>query len=829
MGKEIVKNKLGVRSIKSNVSGIAIAMAVAQVFFSAVACAQTGVEHTYHIASGPLDRTLVEIAQSSKVRLSYDASLVQSLKSAPVDGTYTPEEAIRHALSGTGLKLESTPTGTLTITKGNAAASANVGGTVTAATAAAPASGASAPAAAVAASVDTTLPLISVAAQRDSGGTGFVTESSSTFTRTDTPLSQTPTSVSSVNAAVISSQNAQTLTDVLKNVAGVTTYPSVLGLPSYAVRGFQNAAVLTDGMPTSQAGGLGSAANLTPTIAISSVEVLKGPAAILAGDAPAGGVINITKKAPQADPFHEVQFSYGKYGNLTGSFDSTGAITPDKKLMYRFVLSDQGGGQNSMGYDGPTNFYFAPTLEWKNSTTAITVGYDRTVSKNPMPQYAIGKSSGGILSSPIDHPLGNPSDGFSMRQDDFFYKFEQKLGSHFTFVSKANYTETQELQRGWQPVTALSATNGAPFMSFDTTSETYNWTFENYLRAKYDFGAVKTTTLFGWDYTTGHFNEFEWNDGGKIVSVQNIFNPPTFPQLTSNGSGLSYAIREMQSQSGFFLQEQANWQRLHVLGSIRNNQYWQGGVNETITSAGVLTDSPKGEHQSAWTPNLGLLYQLTEDVSAYANYQAGFQPSAATTFGGGTLPPQRSKQEEVGLKGNFLDDKLSVTVAAYRISYTNQNISDPIHRGFYIAAGGAVSRGFELEVQGQILPGLNLIGQYTYDDYVRPYSPTLAVNLPKHSANLWTTYNFQTAALQGLGVGLGFTFASSQEVGTNSKYPIGSQLETDASIFYRHKNFGLNLAVKNLFNRNLYYSSTTSTFIPMGTTRTVLLTSTFDF
>lgn len=817
-----MKNKLGVRSIKSNVSGIAIAMAVAQVFFSAAAYAQSGVERTYHIASGPLDRTLVEIAQSSKVRLSYDASLVQSLKSAPVDGTYSPEEAIRHALVGTGLKLESTPTGTLTITKVNAAANANA----RAATAAVPAS---APAAANSSGVDTTLPLISVAAQRDSGGTGFVTESSSTFTRTDTPLSQTPTSISSVNAAVISSQNAQTLTDVLKNVAGVTTYPSGLGLPSYAVRGFQNAAVLTDGMPTAQAGGLGSAANLTPTIAISSVEVLKGPAAILAGDAPAGGVINITKKAPQADPFHEVQFSYGKYGNLTGSFDSTGAITPDKELMYRFVLSDQGGGQNSMGYDGPTNFYFAPTLEWKNSTTDITVGYDRTVSNNPMPPFAMGKDSGGILSTRVDHPLGNPSDGFAIRQDDFFYKFEQKLGSHFTFVSKANYTEIQNLQRGWQPLTTLSATNSAPFQSFDTTSETYNWAFENYLRAKYDFGPVKTTTLFGWDYTTGHFNQFEWNDGGQVVFVNNIFSPPTFPQLTGNGSGLSFAIREQQSQSGLFLQEQANWQRLHILASIRNNQYWEEGVNEIIGPTGVTTLPTTGMHQSAWTPNLGLLYQLTDDISAYANYQGGFQPSIATTFEGTTLAPQRSNQEEVGLKGNFLDDKLAVTLAAYRISYTNQSISDPLHPGFYLAAGGAVSRGFELEAQGQILPGLNLVGQYTYNDYVQPFSPAIAINMPKHSANLWTTYNFQTAALQGLGVGLGFTFSSSQDVDTTSNYRIGSQLETDASLFYRHKNFGLNLAVKNLFNRNLYYSSNSATFIPMGPTRTVLLTGTFDF
>ncbi|WP_052382236.1 TonB-dependent siderophore receptor [Paraburkholderia kururiensis] len=820
-----MKNKFGIGNAKNNAAGVAIAMAVAQVFFATGAYAQSDVQHAYHIASGPLDRTLVEIAQSSKVRLSYDASLVQSLKSAPVDGTYTPEEAIRHALAGTGLKLESTSAGTLTIIKARAATNANPETSA----AAAPAAASSAPASQ---EVDTTLPLISVAAQRDSGGTGFVTESSSTFSRTDTPISQTPTSVSSVNAAVIQSQNAQSLTDVLKNVAGVTTYGgNGLGVPGYAVRGFQNAAVLTDGMPTAQAGGLGSAAALTPTIAISSVEVLKGPAAILAGDAPAGGVINIVKKAPQADPFHEVQFSYGQYGNVTGAFDSTGAITSDKKLMYRFVMSDQGGGQNSMGYNGASDYYLAPTLEWKDRTTDITIGYDRTVSSNPIPQLTFGKTSGGFLSTRIDHPVGNPTDGFPMRQDDFFYKFEQKLGSHFTFVSKANYTETMELQRGWQPLSTLSATNGTPFMAFDTSTQTYNWAFENYLRAKYDFGPVKTTTLFGWDYTTGHFNEFEYNDGGKIVVVNNVFNPPTFPQLTGNGSGLAFTLHQQQTQSGLFFQEQANWQRIHFLGSIRNNQYWESGTAAGYSSSGVATaySTGPGLHQSAWTPNVGLLYQLTEDVSAYANYQMGFVPSNSPVYGGGTLPPQRSSQEEAGLKGNFLDDKLAVTLAAYRISYTNQNISDPFHRGFSIAAGGAVSRGFELEVSGQILPGLNVIGQYTYDDYVMPYNPSVVVNMPKHSASLWTTYNFQSAMLQGVGVGLGFDFASSQQVGTSSKYTLGSQLETDVSLFYRHKNFGLNFAIKNVFNRNLYYSSTTPSLVTMGTPRTFLLTGTFDF
>jgi iron complex outermembrane recepter protein len=814
-------------SMKRNIRGIAIAVAVTQLFLVSAAFAQDHPIQTYHIASGPLDRTLVQIAHTSNVRLSYDASLVQSLKSAPVDGSFTPEEAIRHAIAGTGLRLEATPTGGLTIIK---TASSEVSSSGTAAGASATGVSSVAAGSSPQPVIDTTLPLISVAAQRDSKGSGYVTESSSTFARTDTPISQTPTSISSVNAAVIQSQNDQNLTDILSNVAGVTSYPSPMGIPSYSVRGFQNAAVLSNGMQTSGTLGLGSANNLTPTIAISSVEVIKGPAAVLAGDAPAGGVINIEKKTPQADPFHEVQVTYGQYGNVIGSLDTTGAITSDNKLMYRFILSDQQGGQNFTGYDGTRNFYFAPTLEWKDSSTDLLVGYDRTVSRSPVPPYTMGFTNGGFLTNFVDHPLGNASDGFSLREDEVYYKLEQKFGQHITFVSRADYTDTSVLQQVWSPLETLSPTYETLFSPFDTTQNMYTASFENYLRAKYDIGPVKTTTLFGWDYIEDHFNEFEWNDGDGILDVPNVYAPPSFPQLTGSGSGLGGAVRGTETQSGFFFQEQANWGRLHVLGSLRNSEYWESGNQQYTDETGAYQSvQEQGEHQDAWTPNLGLLYQLTEDFSAYSNYQRGFVPSSATTFTGSLLSPQKSEQIEVGLKGMFLDDKLSVTTAAYRISYNNQNIEDPEHPGFYLPAGGAVSRGFEVEIAGQVLPGLNVIGQYSYDDYVQPFDPSLTINMPKHSASLWTTYNFQVPTLQGFGVGLGLQFASSQAVGSTDQYRLPSQLQTDMSLFYRRKGYGLNLAVKNVFNRNLYYSSTSPDFISLGTRRYVLLTGTYDF
>jgi iron complex outermembrane recepter protein len=803
---------------KTPLRRVALAVSVAPILLSGSAFAQGPEVHTYHLSAGPLGQTLLEIAKESGTLVSFEQALVQSLKSAPVDGDFTADQAIDKALQGTGLERVTTPSGAITVHRIPATAADPNGAPAAQATDAASSSPV----------LDATLPLVSVAAQRDSGGNGYVTSSSSTLARSDTPIALTPSSISVVNAAAIQAQGDQSLTQILQNVAGVVARPGPLGVPTYAVRGFQGADVLTNGMQSTVNGEI-SAASLTPTIAIASVEVLKGPAAILAGDAPAGGVINIVKKTPQADPFHEVQFSYGKYGDVTGSFDSTGALTSDGKLMYRFILSDQQVGQNQGGYDGTHSLYFAPTIEYKDQSTDITVGYNRTVSSEPVPAYTIGKADGGFLAGGFDHPLGNNSDGFTIRQDDVFYNLEQKIDNHITFVSKADYTDAQQLQRAWTPVTTLSSTNEGVFMGFDTGENIYNLSLENYVRAKYDLGPIKTTTLFGWDYEQSHYNEFEYNDGGEITVVPNPLAPPSFPNLTSQGSGLSGVIRGTVTDSGLFLQEQANYGGLHVLGSIRDSEYWEDNEVTSISNNTSTSSVGRGLHQNAWTPNIGLLYQLTEDISAYANYMHGYEPNNALTFTGVSLAPENSKQVEVGLKGSFLDDKLSVTASAYRISYENQYVSDPEHPGYYLPAGGAVSRGFELEVTGQIAKGLNVIGNYTYNDYVQPYAPTVHVNLPHNTASLWATYNFQNQTLNGLGVGMGLYYAGGQAVGSTGDYRIPSQVETDVSVFYRHKKFGLNLSVKNVFNRNLYYSSTSSDYIPMGPTRTVLLTGTYDF
>ncbi|MBN3809458.1 TonB-dependent receptor [Paraburkholderia sp. Ac-20347] len=778
---------------------MAIAASVSQVFLSVAAYAQTAAQHSYHLAGGPLDRTLVEIAKTANVRLSYDAALVQSLKSAPVDGTYSAEDAIRQALKGTGLEPVATPGGALTIQRAapkaeSAAAAGASGATV------------STPVA------DATLPIISVAADRDSGGTGFVAESSNTLTRSDVPLSDTPKSVSVVNAAVMQSQNVQSLTDVLRNVSGVVVQQGLFGTPTYVVRGFQNSGFTSTGITTDGTAAHSSFASLTPTIALASVEVLKGPSAIVNGDNPPGGVVNLVKKKPQADPFHEVQVSYGSYGDMQLAFDTTGAITDDKKLRYRFIVSGDRAGESSMGYDGKRDLYVAPTVEWKDRSTDVTVGYERTVARAPFPQFTMGYAAGDLYRHYFDHPLGNASDHFSLQSDNVFFNLEQKLGDQLTFVSKESFNKSRQVLQGWGPLTPISANGTSLFMAQNALQYYYSWNLSNYLRAKFDIGKVKNTVIVGWDYTATHYNQADGSNSGQMIQTS-VFDPSPFPDLSDAKMLPSYGLG--WKQNSYYLQEQMAYENLNILASIRRDTF-------------IETGKP-GNTQAAYSPSIGILYRLTADIAAYANYNRGYAPATATKYGGGLLPPQISQQAEVGTKFNFFDDKLSVTAAAYRISYSNYNISDPQHPGYYLSAGGAVSRGFELEATGQVYPGVNIVASYTYNNFKQPSSVTTVVNLPKNTASLWATYNFQMPALHGLGAGIGLFYSGSQYVGTGSDYRLPSQVETDVGVFYQRKGYGLNLSVKNIFNRNLYGSTTSSTFVPMGPRRTIVLTGTYDF
>jgi iron complex outermembrane recepter protein len=221
-------------------------------------------------------------------------------------------------------------------------------------------------------------------------------------------------------------------------------------------------------------------------------------------------------------------------------------------------------------------------------------------------------------------------------------------------------------------------------------------------------------------------------------------------------------------------------------------------------SFGNAIDDPV-QSDGAFSPRIGLVYQPGDIVSLYASYSRSFRQSIGVNPDGRVFEPTRGTQYEVGIKTNWLDNRLSATLAAYYLTRTNVVTPDPDNPVFSVQTGEQRSQGIELDVQGEILPGWNLIASYAFTDAEviadnsTPVGNRLA-NVPRNQASLWTTYTIQKGALRGLGFGLGLFYVGERQVDLANSFELDDYLRTDLALYYRRGRFRGAINVRNLFD-----------------------------
>ena len=157
---------------------------------------------------------------------------------------------------------------------------------------------------------------------------GYVATRSATGTKTDTPLKETPQSVTVVTADQIKDQGAKTVQESLRYVPGAFAdaygpdtrgdYPRVRGSdPNIFLDGTQavNSWQFNEWRPD--------------PYTLSRIEVLRGPSSVLYGAASTAGIINLVSKLPQAESYREIGVQYGSFNRKQIQTDMTGKLTPD--------------------------------------------------------------------------------------------------------------------------------------------------------------------------------------------------------------------------------------------------------------------------------------------------------------------------------------------------------------------------------------------------------------------------------------------------------------------------------------------------------------------
>ena len=543
-----------------------------------------------------------------------------------------------------------------------------------------------------------------------------------------------------------------------------------------------------------------------------------------------GGIINVVTKQPQETPAYSLQQQFGSYNFFRTTGDATGPLSHDKRVLYRFNFAYENSESFRDFVDRKTMF-FAPVVQWKvNSRTQITaeLEYQNINTKSDGLLPALGNRPAPV---PISRYLDEPS--FSKSGNERFFtgiNWSHELNSDWKITHRISGEFIHGL--GTRMIVPFSAVDPASgnvdrfLVSTPRGNQENRYQSSLNLTGHVDTGILKHTLLFGYDYlyqTDKNVVSKCCDAGGPPFLPINVFNPvygvgiPTLDQVPDNGP-----FGSSRSWHGFYLQDQVKLPlNLHLLAGLR--------YDDAVSNNTVLNERTGKDHRLS--PRVGLVWQPMSWLSLYGSYTENFGLQNVFDIRRQPLPPQTAQQFEAGVKTEFFDGRLRTTVAYFDLTKQNVAVPDPANPQFSKALGEAQTRGIELDVSGELLPGWSVIASYTYmpfakvtKDFVDDGGGGVTLgntgnrlfNAAKDMGSLWSTYAFQDqelhgVKLEGLKIGAGLSAAGERQGDAANTFQMPGYVIANAMASYEWRmgmtKMTAQLNVSNLFDRTYYAGS----------------------
>jgi iron complex outermembrane receptor protein len=650
-------------------------------------------------------------------------------------------------------------------------------------------------------------------------------ESSRVGSRTPTPLLETARSVSVVTEMTLEEQGALTKKDLYRNVAGLNEFAFN---NDFTLRGFRvsgDQAVLYNGLRGNPFGSF----HLDPKLTnVERVEVLKGPAGVLYGSLPPGGLMNIVTKQPREEFAHRIEARAGSFETYNLQAHSTGPLTEDGSLLYRVDLEaeDAGSFRNNQESDFVN---LSGILEWRpddRSSLRIEGGFlDENLDGRR--ERGVPFFQDEVFFTPIDFTSHEETDFFDNQVGYVEAHYERSFTDALSFNASGRYYDSRAQEeyhepRGVQPdVTDVDGDGD--------TSELIM--VRNFRSADRFRDGISVNSNVIWEVETGPVRH-RWLVGGDVlveessvprfqraltellggpVPVIEVFSPDYNPGLSDTyrlGAFLPQGftpdtIRQFGTEStrlGGYVQNEMQIGGLHLSGAVRFDSF----DDEDLFGEDDFSDE-------VFTFRAGGLYEVTDDWSVYASFNEGYEPQSAANQGlalGGPFDPQESWQVEAGTKREWLDGRLTTNVAAYRITRTNELVPDPDDPGRLISLGETESEGIEVEVAGRPLPFWEITANYAFNEIevTEDTDPdrvgeTLP-NAPEQTAALWSTF---TVFRDRLTFGGGPQYVDVRETFDDATPNLPSYVTWEAMASYRwQEDLTLRLNVENVSDERFF-------------------------
>ncbi|MFJ1298625.1 TonB-dependent siderophore receptor [Pseudomonadota bacterium AL_CKDN230030165-1A_HGKHYDSX7] len=682
----------------------------------------------YVIAPGPLGDVLNAIVNGSGLALAVPAQLVEGRQSPGVNITATPTEALHAALLGTGLELVATPSGALSLR-------------------ALPTTGATGAA--------ELAPVLVSGRWNDpiSEGTGEYTARAVSIGKEEVPLREIPQSVSVLTRANLDDRNAVSLGDAMEHVTGIRVFATSTGVVNLRSRGFRLNNYLVDGMPLRGGQGMWGSALLDMGL-YDRVEVWRGPAGLLEGAGEPSGTINLARKRAHAETRIAGTAMVGSWDRYRGELDLTSGLNADGSLRGRVVaIHDQGRSFVDEVRQRTQTVYATLEYDFTPSTTlsaGMTQQRGESVAFAGLPLIAGGRTPDYSRSTFLGSRHGVKEDRGHSAFVELDHRFEgggrwrttanqyvtRNTMDRFISNSMVNaVTREFDLEGAWQKSTQINrGLDTFVTQPFEAWGRTHSFTVGANLQ-EFKGGQIQERYRIWRQNVDAPDNDLHLPD--------NDLGDPPEPRTLEYGTYASARIKPMQD--------------LTVLVGGRL-AWWKSRD----------PDAPQNDQSinARFVPNVGAIYDLTSQVSAYASYNRIFAPQTERALGDTFLSPRTGAQVELGLKGAFLDDRLNAHVAVFRIDDKGRAVDDPLNEDYSIAAGKVRSQGFEAELTGRVTPRWDITTGYAYtqtkhrDGLPEVVGTSFDSTFPRHQFHLWTRYRFSDQLAHGAFVGMGMRTSS---------------------------------------------------------------------
>ncbi|MXP65722.1 TonB-dependent siderophore receptor [Roseomonas sp. M0104] len=611
---------------------------------------------------------------------------------------------------------------------------------------------------------------------------GFVAEQQISGTKTDTPLIENPQSISVVPRDQIDARQAQTLGEALRYTAGVRgeNYGSDSRTDWFQLRGFnaQDNGIFLNGLRYNT----GYAGSVFETYGLERYEVLRGPTSVLYGQIAPGGLVNMMQRRPTDFATGEVRLTAGSFGRLQGQGHASGPLTADGQWLYGFtgLVRDSGTAVDEVDDD---RIFLAPTLTWRpTADTSLTLlSYyqrDRTSGNQFLPY------EGTVTETPFGR-IGRSR--FTGEQDfDRFDRMQFGVGYELSHRFNSVWSVQQNLRYG-QTNIAWDQVYGGGLEADQRTLSRYAYradidvnTFQvdNQVKAQFTTGPVSHTVLGGFDFSQVFYRNAQQF---AFASGLDVFNPTYGSAIPPLGAPYDNA-RQVNTQYGLYLQDQARIGNLVLLGGIR--QDWAYSDIDDRDAGGVHS----AQNNQAFTWRVGAVYLADSGLAPYVSYARSFQPQVGTDTSGVAKgwDPLKGEQYEAGIKFQPKGMRSFIQVAAFHLTQQNTLTPDPDNVFQQVSTGEIRVRGVEVEATAEIGRGVSLTGNYTYLDPEITESNIAAelghrpAGVAKNNAGLYAEYSLASFAgpVGGLTVGAGVRF-----LGNTSAVNTGGSVVPSVTLF----------------------------------------------